>query len=96
MTTTSTKLSQKRPIYHSTGTNPQETYTFDIVRHPNLSFVRKALFIKKGDTDLCGKINTALEKMVSDGSWEKAVESTVGKSGFKPDAKNPPKPDACS
>ncbi len=53
--------------------------------------------IKKGDTELCGKINAALEKMVSDGAWEKALNDTVGASGFKPDsATNPPKPDACS
>jgi glutamate transport system substrate-binding protein len=53
--------------------------------------------IKKGDTELCGKINAALEKMVSDGAWEKALNETVGASGFKPDAAtNPPKPAACS
>jgi glutamate transport system substrate-binding protein len=53
--------------------------------------------IKKGDTELCAKINTALEKMVSDGAWEKALNETVGASGFKPDAAtNPPKPAACS
>ena len=34
--------------------------------------------------------------MVSDGSWEKALDDTVGASGFKPDATtNPPKPEAC-
>lgn len=52
--------------------------------------------IKMGDNDLCTKINAAIEKMISDGAWEKAVENTVGKSGFKPDSKNPPKPEACS
>ncbi len=53
--------------------------------------------IKKGDTELCGKINTAIEKMISDGAWQKALDDTVGASGFKPDAStNPPKPDACS
>jgi glutamate transport system substrate-binding protein len=58
---------------------------------------RYGVGIKKGDTELCGKINTALEKMVSDGAWEKALNDTVGASGFKPDAAtNPPKPDACS
>ena len=58
---------------------------------------RYGVGIAKGDTDLCGKINTALEKMVSDGSWEKALTDTVGASGFKADsATNPPKPDACS
>lgn len=58
---------------------------------------RYGVGIAKGDTELCGKINTALEKMVSDGAWEKALTDTVGGSGFKPDpATNPPKPDACS
>jgi glutamate transport system substrate-binding protein len=53
--------------------------------------------IKKGDTALCDKINTALTKMVSDGSWQKALDSTVGPSGFKADAAtNPPKQAACS
>jgi glutamate transport system substrate-binding protein len=58
---------------------------------------RYGVGIKKGDTELCGKINTALQKMVDDGAWEKALNDTVGASGFKPDAAtNPPKPDACS
>jgi glutamate transport system substrate-binding protein len=53
--------------------------------------------IKKGDTALCTAINTSIQKMVSDGSWQKALDATVGKSGFKPDsATNPPKPAACS
>jgi glutamate transport system substrate-binding protein len=53
--------------------------------------------LKKGDTDTCTKVNTAITKMVSDGAWQKALEDTVGKSGFKPDsATNPPKPAACS
>ena len=58
---------------------------------------RYGVGIKKGDTELCGKINAAIEKMVSDGSWQKALDDTVGPSGFKVDtATNPPKPDACS
>ena len=53
--------------------------------------------IKKGDTELCGKINDSIKKMIDDGSWQKALDDTVGDSGFKPDASaNPPKPDACS
>lgn len=53
--------------------------------------------IAKGDKELCTRINTALEKMVSDGAWQKALDETVGKSGFKVDtATNPPKPEACS
>ncbi|HEY5822421.1 MAG TPA: glutamate ABC transporter substrate-binding protein [Propionibacteriaceae bacterium] len=53
--------------------------------------------LKKGDTELCGKVNTALEKMVSDGSWQKAVDANLGPSGFKVDTStNPPKPEACA
>ena len=58
---------------------------------------RYGVGLKKGDTELCGKVNAAIEKMVSDGSWQKALDATVGASGFKPDtAKNPPKADPCS
>ncbi|MGL5829406.1 MAG: glutamate ABC transporter substrate-binding protein [Angustibacter sp.] len=58
---------------------------------------RYGVGLKKGDTALCGKISTALKKMVSDGTWEKVVEANLGKSGFKPDASiNPPTLDACS
>ncbi len=52
--------------------------------------------IKKGDTALCQQINTSISKMISDGSWQQALDDTVG-SDFKPDSsKNPPKPDTCS
>lgn len=52
--------------------------------------------LKKGDVATCTKVNTALEKMVSSGAWKAALDKTVGPSGFQPDAKNPPKPAACS
>ncbi|MFD8737547.1 glutamate ABC transporter substrate-binding protein [Streptomyces sp. NPDC059618] len=39
--------------------------------------------IKKGDAALEKKINTALEKMVSDGSWQKAVEKNFGPAHYK-------------
>ncbi|GAV43987.1 glutamate ABC transporter substrate-binding protein [Streptomyces acidiscabies] len=39
--------------------------------------------VKKGDTATVDKINKALEKMVSDGSWEKAVEANFGPAGYK-------------
>ncbi len=58
---------------------------------------RYGVGLKKGDTELCGKVNAAIEKMVSDGSWQKSLDATVGASGFKPDTtKNPPKADPCS
>lgn len=53
--------------------------------------------LKKGDATLCGQVNTSIEKMISDGSWQKALDATVGPSGFRPDTKtNPPKTAACS
>jgi glutamate transport system substrate-binding protein len=39
--------------------------------------------VKKGDTATKDKINTALEKMVQDGSWEKAVEANFGPADYK-------------
>ncbi|MDN0197571.1 glutamate ABC transporter substrate-binding protein [Streptomyces sp. S.PNR 29] len=38
--------------------------------------------IKKG-SDLKAKINTALEQMVSDGSWQKAVDKNFGPANYK-------------
>ena len=52
--------------------------------------------LKKGDTALCTKITDALKKMISDGSWQKAVDANLGPAGFKPGAGNPPTPEACS
>ncbi len=58
---------------------------------------RYGVGIKQGDTALCESVNTAIQKMVDDGSWQKALDDTVGASGFKPDTEsNPPKPDPCS
>lgn len=58
---------------------------------------RYGVGIKKGDTALCEKINTALKKMVDSGDWQKAVDDNLGPAGFKVDTSvNPPKPDACS
>ncbi|MBL3666889.1 glutamate ABC transporter substrate-binding protein [Streptomyces sp. M2CJ-2] len=39
--------------------------------------------VKKGDTKTVDKINAALEKMVSDKSWEKAVEANFGPAEYK-------------
>jgi glutamate transport system substrate-binding protein len=39
--------------------------------------------VKKGDKATLDKINTALEKMVSDGSWEKAVKENFGPANYK-------------
>jgi glutamate transport system substrate-binding protein len=75
---------------------PQYAGKLKVVGKP-FSTERYGVGLKKGDTELCNKVNTALEKMVSDGSWQKAIDANVGPSGFKVDTStNPPKPDACA
>ncbi|MGW7425197.1 glutamate ABC transporter substrate-binding protein [Streptomyces sp. NPDC054813] len=39
--------------------------------------------VKKGDSATLDKINKALEKMVSDGSWQKAVDANFGPAEYK-------------
>jgi glutamate transport system substrate-binding protein len=39
--------------------------------------------VKKGDTATTNKINAALTKMVSDGSWQKAVDANFGPANYK-------------
>ncbi|WP_210589180.1 glutamate ABC transporter substrate-binding protein [Streptomyces sp. GESEQ-35] len=39
--------------------------------------------VKKGDTETVNKINTALEKMVSDGAWDTAVKENFGPANYK-------------
>ncbi|GKQ34497.1 glutamate ABC transporter substrate-binding protein [Streptomyces sp. A012304] len=39
--------------------------------------------VKKGDKATVDKINAALEKMVSDGSWQKAVDKNFGPANYK-------------
>ena len=39
--------------------------------------------LKKGDADLKKKVDAALTKMVSDGSWDKAVEANFGPANYK-------------
>ncbi|MET7310160.1 MULTISPECIES: glutamate ABC transporter substrate-binding protein [unclassified Streptomyces] len=42
--------------------------------------------LKKGDADLKKKIDDALTKMVSDGSWDKAVKANFGPAHYKNEA----------
>lgn len=46
--------------------------------------------IKKGDSAMVTKVNDALKQYVSDGSWKKAIEATVGPSGYS--IPSPPTP----
>ena len=69
---------------------------FKVVGKP-FTTERYGVGLKKGDVALCTSVNTALTEMVSSGEWQKALDKTVGKSGFEPDTTtNPPKFDACS
>jgi glutamate transport system substrate-binding protein len=75
---------------------PQYKGKLKVVGKP-FSTEKYGVGLKKGDTAMCEKVNAALQKMVSDGSWQKAIDDNVGPSGFKVDTKtNPPKPEPCS
>ena len=50
----------------------------------------------KGNTDLCNKVTDAIKSLISDGSWQKAVDANLGPADFKPGPGNPPTPAACS
>src|SRR3712207_8466513 len=69
-------------------------FFFLMIRRPPRStlFPYTTLFrsvgLKKGDVELCNKVNSALEKMVADGAWQKAVDDNVGASGFKVDTRS--------
>lgn len=55
---------------------------------------RYGVGMKKGDKDTCEKVNAAIKKMIESGDWKKALDKTVGPSGYK--APEPPSQDACS
>ncbi|MFT3876247.1 MAG: glutamate ABC transporter substrate-binding protein [Propioniciclava sp.] len=77
------------------ASQPQYTGKFKVVGKP-FTTERYGVGLKKGDTATCTKVNEALTKMVSSGAWAKALDDTAGKSGFKPDDRNPPALEACS
>lgn len=52
--------------------------------------------LMKGNTDLCNKVTEAIKSMISDGSWQKAVDANLGPADYKPGPGNPPTPAACS
>lgn len=49
----------------------------------SLSNENYGIGVKKGDTKLVDDINAALEKMVSDGAWDKAVTDNFGPAEYK-------------
>ncbi|WP_323097170.1 glutamate ABC transporter substrate-binding protein [Intrasporangium sp. YIM S08009] len=79
------------------GYAAQEQYKgkFKVVGKP-FSEENYGIGLKKGDTAMCTKITDAVKKMISDGSWQKALDANLGPAGYKPGAGNPPTPAACS
>lgn len=57
---------------------------------------RYGIGLKKGDTEMCQKVTDAVNSMISDGAWQKAVDDNLGPAGYVPGPGNPPTPDACS
>jgi glutamate transport system substrate-binding protein len=75
------------------GYAAQDTYKGKVkVVGKTFSEEKYGVGLKKGDADLCKKVNDALKKMYDDGAWQKAVDDNLGPAGFKVDtATNPPK-----
>ncbi|MFE6969827.1 glutamate ABC transporter substrate-binding protein [Isoptericola sp. NPDC057653] len=49
------------------------------------------------DNDTCSKINDAIQSMIDDGSWQKAIDSNTEGTGYTPNADlNPPTPEPCA
>jgi glutamate transport system substrate-binding protein len=46
--------------------------------------------VKKGNTDLVGKVNAALKQYIADGSWKASLKENVGSSGYS--IPSPPTP----
>jgi glutamate transport system substrate-binding protein len=63
------------------GYAAQSPGSFKIVGQP-FSEERYGIGLKKGDTELRTKINDALEKMESDGSWKAAFDKNLGPAGI--------------
>ena len=74
---------------------PEYKGKFKVVGKP-FSEENYGIGIKKGDTAQCQKITDAIKKMISDGTWQKALDTNLGPAGYKAGAGNPPTPAACA
>ncbi|TDT33191.1 glutamate ABC transporter substrate-binding protein [Naumannella halotolerans] len=69
---------------------PQYEGQLKVVGQP-FSEERYGVGIKKGDTELCTRIDDAITSMIDSGAWQTALDETVGQSGFTPNPEfNPP------
>ena len=77
------------------ASQPEYAGKFKVVGKP-FSEENYGVGLKKGDTATCEKVNAAITKMISDGSWQKAIDDNLGPANYKPGTGNPPTPAACS
>ncbi|OBA94310.1 glutamate-binding protein [Mycobacteriaceae bacterium 1482268.1] len=63
------------------GYAAQSPGVFKIVGKP-FSEERYGIGLKKGDTELCTKINDAIKKMEADGAWKAAWDKNLGPAGI--------------
>ncbi|MEV6651579.1 glutamate ABC transporter substrate-binding protein [Streptomyces sp. NPDC051219] len=75
-------LTTDNSILAGYAAQPQHQGKFKLVGL-NLSDEPYGIGLKKGDKDLQTKINAALEKMKSDGSWDKFVKANFGPANYK-------------
>jgi glutamate transport system substrate-binding protein len=69
---------------------------FKVVGAP-FSEERYGVGLPAESTDRCEEINTAITKMIEDGTWEELVAKNTEGTGYTPNADlNPPTPDACA
>jgi glutamate transport system substrate-binding protein len=74
------------------GYAAQQPDELEVVGEP-FSEERYGVGYQKKATEMCGFIDKSLQESYDDGSWKKAFDATLGKSGAK--APSPPKPDPC-
>ncbi len=78
------------------GAQPANQGKVKVVGNP-FSEENYGVGIPKGEVELCEEINTALQEMIDDGSWESFVTANTEGTGYTPnESLNPPEFDPCS
>ncbi|WP_144882070.1 glutamate ABC transporter substrate-binding protein, partial [Isoptericola variabilis] len=78
------------------GAQPANQGKVKVVGNP-FSEENYGVGIPKGEVELCEEINTALQEMIDDGSWEEFVRANTEGTGYTPnESLNPPEFQPCS
>ncbi len=78
------------------GAQPANQGKVKVVGNP-FSEENYGVGIPKGEVELCEEINTALQEMIDDGSWEEFVTANTEGTGYTPnESLNPPEYQPCS